>query len=219
MTKVAIIPARAGSQRLPHKNRMTINNKSLVEIAIECAIESGIFDSIIVSTDDDYFFQLNKRYTGVEFLNRPASLATSDASSTDVIFHALQSFGHDDDSVSCLLQPTSPMRIADDITASFGDNVVSYFYDRDNVMNNNHNLLAHLQRHHIRNKQIETDPRKYHLYLNGMIYWTKTHLLRSQGGFFGANTSLFEIPCERSYDIDTRTDFDQVKKRIEQSRV
>ena len=59
MTKVAIIPARAGSKRLPHKNRMTINNKSLVEITIICAIESGVFDDIIVSTDDDYFFKLN----------------------------------------------------------------------------------------------------------------------------------------------------------------
>ena len=219
MTKVAIIPARAGSKRLPHKNRMTINNKSLVEITIICAIESGVFDDIIVSTDDDYFFKLNKTYNGIKFLDRPASLATSEASSTDVILHALQAFGHDDDSYSCLLQPTSPMRIPDDITASFGDNVVSFFYDRDHVMNNNHNLLEHLARLQITIKQIENDPRKNHLYLNGMIYWTKTQILRSQGGFFSGNTRLFEIPFERSYDIDYRADFNQVKKRLEQNRV
>ena len=218
MTKVAIIPARAGSKRLPHKNRMTINNKSLVEIAVECAIESRIFDDIIVSTDDDYFFTLTDIYPEVTIIQRPNDLASDTATSVDVIKHVSVRCSYNDDTYFCLLQPTSPLRKAKDITDSFGSNVVSVYYDPDNIMDNQHHVVGHLDKLGILNKQLLENTKCQDLYFNGLIYWTTGEVLKEQNSLIGPETVFFETPLERSFDIDFRHEFDRVKHVIESTQ-
>ena len=83
MDKIAVIPARAGSKRLPKKNYMPFNSRTLVEIARDKCLAAGIFDKVIISSDDPFFDQLvncNK----VEFIQRTEKLS-GDNATTDMV--------------------------------------------------------------------------------------------------------------------------------------
>ena len=83
MNRIAVIPARAGSKRLPKKNYKSFNSRTLVEIARDKCLAAGIFDKVIISSDDPFFEQL-VNCNQVEFLKRSENLAGDDAT-TDVV--------------------------------------------------------------------------------------------------------------------------------------
>lgn len=122
MTPLFIIPARGGSRGIPHKNIKLLAGKPLIVYSIEGAREAGAADShILVSTDDPEIARVVTSETGltVPFM-RPAELATDTAGSREVILHAMDmadeaGLRYD---VVVLLQPTSPMRTAADITGA-----------------------------------------------------------------------------------------------------
>lgn len=119
--RLAVIPARGGSKRLPRKNIRLLGGKPLIAWAVEAALESGCFERVLVSTDDD---EIAAAATGagawVPF-KRPADLASDTASSVDVLLHA---FGWVRDApppdgfspgTVALIQPTSPFLRAEQI--------------------------------------------------------------------------------------------------------
>ena len=55
MNKIAVIPVRSGSKRLPKKNYKSFNSKTLAEIARDKCLATGIFDKVIISSDDPFF--------------------------------------------------------------------------------------------------------------------------------------------------------------------
>jgi len=116
---IAVIPARGGSKRLPGKNLLPVAGKPLIGWTIEAALESGIFDRVIVSTDNSKIAERAVDFGAeVPFL-RPPSLAADKTPTVDVMIHALKELGIPDDNdsythVACL-QPTSPLRTGDDI--------------------------------------------------------------------------------------------------------
>lgn len=83
MSKIAVIPARYGSKRLPKKNYRMFNSRSLVEIARDKCLDSGIFDKVVISSDDPKFSELIS-CDKVDFLLRNKKLA-SDNATTDVV--------------------------------------------------------------------------------------------------------------------------------------
>lgn len=87
MEKIAVIPVRAGSKRLPKKNYLNFNSRNLAEIARNKCLDAGIFDKIVVTSDDPYFEKLVNCDT-VEFLLRDRNLA-SDAATTDLVIDFL----------------------------------------------------------------------------------------------------------------------------------
>ena len=70
MSKVAVIPVRSGSKRLPKKNYRSFNSRNLAEIARDKCIASGIFDRIIISSDDLEFKELINEYKTLVSQNR-----------------------------------------------------------------------------------------------------------------------------------------------------
>jgi CMP-N,N'-diacetyllegionaminic acid synthase len=115
MRKVAVITARAGSKGVPGKNSKNLFEKPLVLWTINQAIASGAFDLILLSTDDLAIAEIGKSAgVSVPFL-RPASLATDDASSVEVVLHAGSYLGLNPEDIICLLEPTSPLRCPEDI--------------------------------------------------------------------------------------------------------
>lgn len=86
---IAVIPARGGSKRIPRKNVRSFCGRPIITWPIAAAIESGLFDRIIVSTDDEEIAEVS-RHAGadVPFL-RPAELADDYATTIDVVIHAL----------------------------------------------------------------------------------------------------------------------------------
>ena len=84
MNKIAVIPVRAGSKRLPKKNYKSFNSKTLAEIARDKCLATGIFDKVIISSDDPFFEGL-VNCNEVEFLQRSTDLANDEATTDMVI--------------------------------------------------------------------------------------------------------------------------------------
>jgi CMP-N-acetylneuraminic acid synthetase len=110
MKHIAIIPARAGSRRVPGKNVKLLGGLPLIAWTINAAHASGCFDRVMVSTEDAEISDIAKTYGAeVPFL-RPPELATDSASSIDVVLDHVARAGVSNDSALTLLQPTSPFR-------------------------------------------------------------------------------------------------------------
>ena len=85
---VCIIPARGGSKRIPKKNIKLFHGKPLIAYSIQTALESKLFDKVVVTTDDDKIAQISKEY-GAEIINRPKELADDFTGTGEVIEHAI----------------------------------------------------------------------------------------------------------------------------------
>jgi CMP-N,N'-diacetyllegionaminic acid synthase len=121
MRNLAIITARSGSKGLKDKNIKPLNGKPLIAYSIDEAERSGIFSHIIVSTDSEKYAQIAREYGAeVPFLRSTAN-SGDNAGSWDVVREVLGKYadmGLYFDTV-CLLQPTSPLRKAEDIAAGY----------------------------------------------------------------------------------------------------
>lgn len=118
MSTLGIVPARSGSRRLPGKNLATINGKPLVRIAAECGLDA--LDHVIVSTDSEAIWKAAEPADPVghrlHWHRRDEALARDETSSMSVIHDVLRQTALPWD-VLVLLQPTSPLRTADDVRA------------------------------------------------------------------------------------------------------
>lgn len=119
---VALIPARAGSQRVPHKNIRLLQHHPLLAYSICAARQSGVFSAIVLCTDSEHYAEIGRHYGAeVPFLR---SLEISTATSPDIdwvemALCRLAAGGHDFAAFS-ILRPTSPFRKAKTICRAWG---------------------------------------------------------------------------------------------------
>jgi CMP-N,N'-diacetyllegionaminic acid synthase len=114
---VALIPARAGSERVPGKNVRPLAGHPLLAYSIAGARESGLFEQVVVSTDSEQFAEIAARYGAEIPALRPADLASATSPDIEWVRHmlgVLRGAGHEYELFS-LLRPTSPFRSADTI--------------------------------------------------------------------------------------------------------
>ena len=88
--KLAVIPARGGSKRIPRKNIRPFGGKPMIAHSIQCALQSGLFDRVIVSTDDDEIAEVALQYGAEVPFHRPPELSDDHAGTTEVIAHAVR---------------------------------------------------------------------------------------------------------------------------------
>jgi len=91
-TFLAIIPARGNSKGLKNKNILPLKGKPLITYTIKAALESTVFDKVIVSTNSKKIANISSKYGAETPFIRPKELATDTASSIDVVIHALSFF-------------------------------------------------------------------------------------------------------------------------------
>ena len=115
---IAIIPARGGSKGIPRKNLAQLAGKPLIWYSIQSAKESGLFDEIIVSSDDEDILQFAISES-VLAQKRPSELAQDLTTSNEVISYIINENKFDNHDYICLLQPTSPLRTAVHIKNAF----------------------------------------------------------------------------------------------------
>lgn len=213
-TVLAIIPARGGSKGLPGKNIMSLAGKPLIAWSIEAATACLEVDRLILSSDDEQIMA-TARTLGCEVpFVRPASLASDQASGIDVILHALQVLPEKYDWV-VVLQPTSPLRKAEDITACLqlciqhhapaSVTVVagkspywSYFLDADQSM------MPILGKDNTQTGRQQLPPAYT---LNGAVYVARCDWFQQHRAFVTAETRAHIMSVERSVDVDTVVDF------------
>lgn len=212
MDILGLVPARGGSKGIPCKNIIDLGGKPLLAWTSDVALSSSL-KRVILSTDDREIADIG-RQLGLEvpFL-RPAALATDDARSIDVVLHALDALGVQPDAVM-LLQPTTPFRTVADIEGSIG----LLASDVDSVIS-----VAAVGGHHpgrmklVKDgwlvdppfaERVEGQPRQTlaPLYIkNGAIYLTRSAVLRA-GFFQGTRSRAWEMPSERSVNVDGHID-------------
>lgn len=119
-TNIAIITARGGSKRIPKKNIKDFCGKPIIAYSIEAALESGLFDEVMVSTDSDEIAEVAKNYGAVVPFYRSEKASDDFATTSDVLYEVLEkyeSIGKNYE-YGCCLYPTAPFVNADKITDS-----------------------------------------------------------------------------------------------------
>lgn len=115
--RIAVIPARGGSKRIPRKNIKPFCGKPMIAWSIEAAMASGLFDHIVVSTDDPEIAEVAKQWGAEVPFMRPAELSDDYAGTTEVVAHAAQwalKQGFALDAVCCIYA-TAPLVQVDDL--------------------------------------------------------------------------------------------------------
>lgn len=115
--KLAIITARGGSKRIPRKNIKEFCGRPILAYSIQAAVESGIFDTIMVSTDDEEIAEIAKQYGAEVPFYRSAETANDYATTNDVLLEVLAEYekrGQYFDMAVCIY-PTAPFVTADKI--------------------------------------------------------------------------------------------------------
>lgn len=121
MKNLCIIPARGGSKRIPRKNVKPFMGKPIIAYSIENALQTGLFDEVMVSTDDPEIAEVARQYgAAVPFLRSPET-ANDYATLADVIREVVNTYksqGRSFDNVCCILA-TAPMVKAEDIVSAY----------------------------------------------------------------------------------------------------
>lgn len=217
MISIAIIPARGGSKRLPNKNIKKLAGKPLISWTIESALKYGNFDLVIVSTDSQEIANVAISCgASVPFL-RPEKFATDTATTDDVVTDVVQWVESNIDKVSriTLLQPTSPLRNADDIRNAMLDfdrkraSAIVSVCELEHPVQYCNYLSADLSmkgfiapEHMKRSQEFGTYYR-----LNGAIYIFDRKYVGSLSDLYSEGTYAYIMDKERSVDIDDEFDF------------
>ena len=216
MEIVAIIPARGGSKGIPRKNIKQLFGKPLIVWTIEHAKKSRYIGRITVSTEDKEISEISKK-CGAEVIERPEELAKDETPTIDVIFHVLEVIKAEnfEPGLVVLLQPTSPLRNAQDI-----DNAIELFLKNDcesvvSVCEVEHSLYwsFEIENRYLKpifggkylNMRRQDLPKVYTP--NGAIYVSTPEILRKYKSFYCSKTIPYIMPPERSVDIDNEIDF------------
>jgi N-acylneuraminate cytidylyltransferase len=117
MMRIAVIPARGGSKRIPRKNIKDFSGKPIIAWSIAAALESGCFERVVVSTDDAEIAEVSRQYGADVPFRRPAELADDHTGTIAVIAHAIKWFQHHGKQPEkvCCIYATAPFVRAEDI--------------------------------------------------------------------------------------------------------
>ncbi|WP_319525428.1 acylneuraminate cytidylyltransferase family protein [uncultured Desulfosarcina sp.] len=213
---LAVIPARGGSKGLPRKNILEIAGKPLIAWTIEAAQRSAMIDRLVLSSEDTEIINVARNWgCEVPFI-RPQELSLDHTPGVYPVLHALEMLNENYDYV-VLLQPTSPLRQAEDIDACIklckqtgAPSCVSVVQSDQNPywmysINSTHKLhpIIKNKTNYFRRQEL---PAIYSL--NGAIYVAKPIWLNRTKSFITNETIGYVMPKERSVDIDSKIDFD-----------
>jgi pseudaminic acid cytidylyltransferase len=218
---IAIIPARGGSKRIPRKNIKSFHGKPLIAYSIETALEAGIFDKVIVSTDDEEIATVAKSYGAEVPFIRPKELSDDFSGTQDVIDHALQwleSHGAKYD-FACTIYATAPLLQAhylkdglealqhSDAVNAFSATSMPFPIQRTFKLNENGRCEMFTPKHYMtRSQDLEEAYQDA-----GQFYWTKLGK-KSDKIMFGEDSIPVILPRHLVQDIDTAEDWERAEK-------
>lgn len=210
---LALVPARGGSKGLPRKNVLELADRPLIAWTLAAAHQAACIDRCIVSTEDAEIAAVARAHGGEVPFMRPRELADDQAPTMDAVFHALDQLPGFD--LVVLLQPTSPLRIADDIEQTLARMIAArapacvsvtepakspYWSYRTDLRGR---LVPLIDPAYARMRRQDLPPAYV---LNGAVYAAQIDWLREQRSFLHPDTLAYPMPAERSLDIDTALD-------------
>lgn len=220
---LAVITARGGSKGVSRKNVRKLGGLPLIAWTVRAALEAQCVARVVVSTDD-HEIGAAAREAGAEVpFMRPAALATDTATSVDVMAHALDRVPGFDRAV--LLQPTSPFRTGCDLDEGFalwqsvpgsGGCVSVCEADESPWLMYSTDGTGRLQRLlPLPSAGLRRQDLPKALVLNGAFYFVDVARFRRHGRLVFEDGLGFEMPVDRSLDIDTLSDFESAERQLE----
>ena len=232
MKILGIITARGGSKGIPGKNLKPLAGRALLGYTVDAARASGALDRVILSTEDAAIADAGRALgCDVPFM-RPAELSQDDTPHLPVIQHAAQWMrdhsGYDADAVM-ILQPTSPLRSADDITAaarllesSGADSVVSVSEVSSHAhpmrmlrVDEHGNAVLFATGEPVRRRINRRQDLPAAWVMNGAIYACRTGVLfDAEPSLYGDRVAAYAMPAERSVSIDDFEDWAAAERAL-----
>lgn len=208
---LGIVPARAGSTRLPGKNTRNIAGKPLITWTMEAGLNAQSIDRLMLSSDDDAAIGI-ARLLGCEVpFRRPPHLSTSEASSVDVVLHLLDETRVEEEGFEwiVLLQPTSPLRTAADIDAAVDLCRQAEVGSCISVsrLPKPAGFFGCAKDGRFSMDVFPAAPDAQPFLVNGAIYLTSIAELRRSRRFSGPQSAMYFMDYERSIDIDEPFEF------------
>lgn len=219
--KIAIIPARGGSKRIPRKNVKPFAGVPMIARSIRTARVSGCFDKIVVSTDDDEIAEVALAEGAEVPFQRPAELSHDHAATVPVIAHALTFLmgqGHQID-LACCIYATAPFMQASDLQAAgnlIATTGADYVFSATDfpfpiqraIRLGPHGEVGMFHPEHMATRSQDLEP-AYHD--AGQFYWGRTQAWLAGAPIFGARSRIHPMPRARVQDIDTPEDWRQAE--------
>ena len=223
MKILCTICARAGSKGVTNKNLRLINGLPLIAYSLQQAVETKLFSQIAVSSDSSEIRTTAMAHGATFVVDRPTQMASDTAPKLPAIRHCVETtekeFGQFDIIID--LDATAPLRIAADIigslkllTATNADNVITgtpahrspYF----NLVEQDENGIVQLSKS-LKDAVTRRQDSPKCFDMNASIYVWRRDALLNNPSLFVSSTRLFEMPRERSLDIDSEADFEMVE--------
>ena len=216
MKTLAMITARGGSKRIPRKNIKEFNGKPIIAYSIEAALGSGVFDEVMVSTDDEEIAEIAKNYGAkVPFL-RSEKTSNDFATTTDVIEEVLETYkerGEEFD-IFCCIYPTAPFitskRLKDaveELSNSDADSlipVVRFSYPPQRAMEVHDGRLVFRQPENLKKRSQDLEP---HFHDAGQCYVVRSESFFKNHGIMVGDILPMELSELEVQDIDNEVDW------------
>lgn len=219
MAKLAIIPARGGSKRIPKKNIKEFHGRPIIAYVIDAARHSALFDEIMVSTDDDEIASVALACKASVPFKRSDANANDFATLVDVILEVLENYkkeGKEFDTVCCIL-PTaaliSQQRLSEgyeklqSLKLSTLMPVMRFAYPIQRALKNTDGLLQMREQEHLLTRSQDLEP---YFHDSGQFYWLKTQDLLREKTIFTSRTGFIEINETEAQDVDTLLDWEML---------
>lgn len=224
---IAIIPARGGSKGLPGKNIRLLNGKPLIAYAIEAALKAKHIDRVIISTDDEEIARVAVQYGAELPFMRPEELASDTAMAVDNYIYTIGRLEKESGKTIeafVVLQPTSPLRIAEDIDGAIelfeqkkADSVISYTQEAHPISWHKYlddeGRFVDILDANIKNRQ----DNRISYYPNGAVYVFRTSMIRNRK-YYTEKSYAYIMPRTRSVDIDFIEDFEYAEFLLKRSK-
>lgn len=219
--KIAMIPARGGSKRIPRKNVRPFAGKPAIAHAIDAAKDANVFDLIIVSTDDEEIANVAKEHgASVPFI-RPDDIADDHATTLDVIKHTLewaQGVGHKVEALCCIY-PVNPFLEADDLKKAYETLIkedAGYCFPVVEFPSAIQRALkirgdGRLEMFNPELSQTRTQDLAPAYHDVGQFYWGRPEVFLKMVPIFSDQATSIRIPSWRAVDIDTEEDWQRAE--------
>ena len=219
--KLAVIPARGGSKRIPRKNVKLFSGKPMIAWSIEAAQRTGLFDRIIVSTDDKEIASIARKYGADVPFVRPAELSDDHTSTAPVIAHAIEwHLKQDFHPIEiCCIYATAPFLRSEDIMlgqktlnqsdVDFAFSATSYAFPIQRAFKLREDGRIEMfepSQFQVRSQDL---PEAFHD--AGQFYWGTRDAWLSGAPIFGSKSAPVFLPRYRVQDIDTPEDWEQAE--------
>ena len=215
--KIAVIPARGGSKRIPRKNIKDFCGKPMIAYSIEAALQSGCFDKVVVSTDDLEIAEVAKQYGAEVPFMRPEELSNDYAGTIPVIRHAIEWYiqqGFDLELVCCLYA-TAPfvtpeylqkgLQQLETTGAAYAFTVTSYAFPIQRAIKINSELGVEMFNPESFNTRSQDLEEAWHD--AGQFYWGKADAWLAGKVIFGPESTPVILPRHQVQDVDTPEDW------------